>query len=104
MSTKKKNPKNDRAAAIAQKIGEQVTTLIARDWPEISKKLDEDQGGEGEIKLSLGVTIRDRAAEPGTESAKDNQIRTVLAFSTKFSDSMETEIPNPDQMNLGETE
>lgn len=104
MSNKKapKSPKNARAVAIADKIGEQVRTLITRDWPQISAKLDEDEGGEGEIKISFGVTIRDRAAVPGEQAEKDNSIRCVMSFSSKFSDSLESEIPDASQMELVE--
>lgn len=103
MSTKKaKNPKNDRAAAIAEKIAEQIKTLITRDWPEISAKLDEDQGGDGEITLAFKTLIRDRSSAPGEESTKDNQIKSVLSFSTRFSDTIESAIPDPAQMSLDE--
>lgn len=105
MSTKKpKTQKNERATAIADKISEQVRTLITRDWDKISVILDEDQGGEGEIKLSIGVTIRDRSSTPGEEAAKDNVLSTTLAFSTRFSDKIESALPDLAQMELGEPE
>lgn len=100
---KAKNPKNDRAAAIADKIAEQVRTLILRNWGIITPILNEEEGGEGEIKLAFGTTISDRSATPGEEADKDNRIKTTLSFSAKHSDKIEAAIPDPDQMELGET-
>lgn len=102
--TKPKTIKNERAQLIADKVAEQVRTLITRDWPEINAILDEKEGGEGEINLSFKTLIRDRAATPGEEAAKDNQLRTVMSFSTKFSDSLESEIPNQNQPDLPRNE
>lgn len=103
MAKKTTTKKGERAAAIADKIAEQIRTLVTLDWDKISEVLDEDQGGEGEIKLSFGTMIRDRAATPGEQADKDNQIKTTMSFSTKFSDAIESAIPNPDQPDLPNT-
>lgn len=100
MAKKPTTTKNERATAIADKIAEQVRTLITRDWDKISEVLDEDQGGDGEIKLSFGTIIRDRAAMPGEQADKDNQLKTTMSFSTKFSDAIESKIPDPTQPDL----
>ena len=71
---------------IQSKSKEQVGELIGREWPEISRILDKD----GEIKLSLGITVTNREAESGNHAEKDSRIRTTLAFAEKFTDSVES--------------
>lgn len=100
MPKKPTTAKSERATAIADKIAEQVRTLVTRDWDKISEVLDEDQGGEGEIKLSFGTMIRDRAATPGEQADKDNSLKTTMHFSSKFSDSIESALPDPAQTEM----
>lgn len=98
MAKKPKSPAAERATAIADKIADQVRTLVTRDWGEISTVLIEN--ADSEITLKFSTIIRDRPASPGEQAEKDNQIRTTMAFSTKFSDSIECPLPDPNQPEL----
>jgi hypothetical protein len=82
---------------IVTKITEQVQLLIGRQWPDIRRIMDDDSG---EIKLAVGVTITDRKATPGEQSDKDNRVRVTIAFAEKYSDSTETDLPDPNQPDL----
>lgn len=88
----------DRAATIAEKVGDQIKTLIGRNWPEIQEILDSEGGGE--IKLAFGTTITDRAATPGEHADKDNSLVTTISFSSKHSDKIESALPDPSQPDL----
>jgi hypothetical protein len=82
---------------IVTKITEQVQLLIGRQWPDIQRIMDD---GSGEIKLAIGVTITDRKSTPGEQADKDNRVRVTIAFAEKYSDSTETDLLDPNQLDL----
>lgn len=97
-------PKSDELAqAIAEKIADQHRTLAARNWPEIKSTMDSDETGE--IVIQFKTTITDRPAEPGNVANKDSRIVTTMSFSLgKKSDKIESELPNPEQPELTNTD
>ena len=95
MSTRKpKTPPTaaaDRATAIADKVSEQVKTLICRNWTEIQDILTD----EHTAKLSFGVTLKE---EYGDDKASG--LDTSISFSLKFKDSVSSPLPDPAQGTL----
>lgn len=94
----KKEHSNDKAEAIVEKIKEQLGLILLRNWPDIERIKDKDGG---EITIGAKITLVERKATPGEQADKDNRIKTTIAFAEKHSDSAESEIPNPDQAELG---
>jgi hypothetical protein len=87
--------------AVADEISRQHRDLALRNWPDIQRLL-EDEENDGEIKLAFATTVTNRAAEEGTQSAKDSRIVTTLSFSLgKKSDKIESAFPDPNQLPLG---
>jgi hypothetical protein len=84
------------AKDIAEKGGVQFSTLLGRNWPEVSAIIAE----EGEINLHASFKITLRDAESGNHADKDRRIKTTLSFSKKHSDSVEDTIADPDQPEL----
>jgi hypothetical protein len=101
MSRAKKTAAAELAEAVADKIAEQTRQLVIKNWPDIDKTMDADEGKE--IKLSFSTTLTHRAAEEGTVASKDSRILTTLAFSLgKQSDKTESPFPDPEQMELSD--
>lgn len=96
-ATEPQNTTLDRAHTIAEKVGDQIRTLIGRNWRDIQDRIEDETG---EVKISFGVTITDRQAEEGTHASKDNRIATTISFAKKFSDKIESEIPDSNQPEL----
>lgn len=98
-ATAPQNTALDRAHTIAEKAGDQIRTLLGRNWREISEILDDADTGN-EIKLACSITITDRVSAPGEHGEKDNRVKSSMSFAVKTSDSIESEIPDPNQMEL----
>jgi hypothetical protein len=81
------------AEAIIEVTAKQLALVLGRNYPEIQRILEKDK----EIKISAGITITDRPATEGNQASKDNRIRVAISFAEKFSDSTETELPDPSQ-------
>lgn len=95
--TKAATPATDELAELlVEKISDQVKTLIGRNYPDIRSLLEADE----EVKLSFGVSITDRKAEPGTHADKDNKIITTISFSKRHTDKIENSLPDPMQPEL----
>ena len=84
------------ATLIVQKVGEELALLLGRNWSDIEDMLRDKQ----EISISAKIDISDRKAQPGEQASKDNRIRVSISFAKKFSDSMESAIPDPAQRDL----
>ena len=90
-------PESDEfAQQLIDKIGDQIEALMGRNWPEISKIIKDDE----EIKMTIGVHITDRTSTPGEQAAADNRVKSTLAFSVRFSDAIENDLPDPAQPEL----
>lgn len=88
------------AQAVADKIADQIRSLVIDNWPDIDRTMTSDEGKE--ISLSFSSKLTHRAAEDGTVASKDSRILTTLAFSLgKLSDKTESPFPEPDQLELG---
>lgn len=86
----------DYATVIIEKTCDELRLLLSRNWGNIGRIL----GAEQEISIGAKVSINDRKATPGEDAGKDNRIRVVISFAEKYSDSVETEIPDPNQPEL----
>lgn len=84
------------ANLIVTKVGEELALLLGRNWSEIEEMLHDKQ----EIGISAKIDITDRKPTPGETASKDSRIKVTISFSKKFSDSMESPIPNPDQIEM----
>jgi hypothetical protein len=84
------------AEAVSAKAGEELQTLLLRNWPDILEYLEETK----EIKIAACIAITNRPPSTGEQAAKDSRLKVTISFSKKHSDSMECPLPNPDQMDL----
>ncbi len=93
---KSTNVEAEFANLLADKITEQMKQLFGRNYPEIQKLMTDD----GEVAITFKTRITNRDAEEGHVAEKDQSIRTSIAFSIKFSDSIEGALPDPTQPEL----
>jgi hypothetical protein len=96
MAKKPQTKDNELAQLIIDKIKDQVGTLAGREWPDIGRILDTDE----EIDLAFKVSIVDRKPKPGETADKDNQIKTTIAFSEKYTSKIDSPLPDVNQPDL----
>ncbi len=84
------------AELVIAKVQEQAQILLAKHWPEIRELLTDDE----EVNLAMKCSIIDRTATAGEHADVDSRIKLTLSFAKKFSDSVESPLPDINQPDM----
>jgi hypothetical protein len=90
------SPSSELGQAIIEKAQEQLKVVLGRTWPDIQRILTADE----EITIGMKLIISDRKATTGEQAEKDGRLRLSISFSEKYSDAIESQLPDPAQGEL----